>query len=126
MTPAYNVIIDVGANVGALTLHFAALTDLHILAVEPTPETLEILQDNIKRNGLEARVQCIQSAISTEPGHLTLVWNPKPGQVEVMGNGDIQGFGLVGEEHRPIEVACLSLDDLIHDQEVPPQQIAFV
>lgn len=56
MTPEYKVIIDVGANVGAPTLHFAALTDRCIFAVEPAPETFEILQDNIRKNGLEARV----------------------------------------------------------------------
>ena len=126
MTPEFKVIIDVGANVGAPTLHFAALTDMHILAVEPVHETFEILQNNIKKNGFEDRVDCIPAAISTARDRLTLLWHPKPGQVEVKTESDIQGFGRVTEENRPIEVACLPLDDLIRDRAVSPHQIAFV
>ena len=57
--------------------------------LEPASETFEILQDNIRKNGLEARVECIPAAVSTERGRFTLVWHPKTGQVE----GGVQSFG---------------------------------
>ena len=71
--------------------------------MDPAPETFEILQDNIRNNGLEARVQCIPAAVSTERGRLILVPPPKLGQVE----GGIQSFGRAGEENRPMQVLCL-------------------
>ncbi len=99
---------------------------MRIFVVEPAPETFEILQDNIRKNGLEARVQCMPGAVFTARGRLTLLWHPKLGQVEVQVEGGIPGFGRVGEENRPMEVSCLPLDDIVDDHAVASQQIAFV
>jgi FkbM family methyltransferase len=60
------VIIDCGANIGAFTIYAAAQAQLaRIFAVEPFPSTFEDLRENVKLNGLEERVRCIQIALTT-------------------------------------------------------------
>ncbi len=50
-------VIDVGANIGTLSLFAASKAhDARVLAFEPDPDTNKVLQDNVDQNGLQHRV----------------------------------------------------------------------
>jgi len=54
--PERGTVLDVGANIGAHTLTMASAVgeDGRVLAFEPNPEVLEVLERNIERNGLQS------------------------------------------------------------------------
>ncbi len=64
VTGTEKVIVDAGANVGFFTLWAARRApQARILSIEPVPETQERLRENVRRNGLDGRVTCIQCAL---------------------------------------------------------------
>jgi FkbM family methyltransferase len=59
------VIIDAGANIGFFTLWAARRAlQARIIAIEPVPESYERLRENVRRNGLEERVSCLNCALA--------------------------------------------------------------
>lgn len=65
--PAPGVFIDCGANIGNHTLFFSECLSRRVVAVEPSPLALEILELNLGVNGIE-NVTVIPSALSNQPG----------------------------------------------------------
>src|SRR5580658_3220924 len=67
------IMVDVGANIGAVTQFFAlASASLRIHAYEPNPAAFEILQLNLKDNHLEQRVTAFPEAVGRDAGELSL------------------------------------------------------
>jgi FkbM family methyltransferase len=64
------VILDVGANIGEVTIHMAALAGRagRVYAFEPAPTVLMRLRENIALNGLDDVVQVNAIALSAENG----------------------------------------------------------
>jgi len=65
-----DLFVDVGANVGAYTVLAAGAVGASCLAVEPVPATFAALLDNVRLNGLTARVQAVRTALGAAPGTL--------------------------------------------------------
>ena len=66
-------VIDVGANIGAVTLDFAMrypTTTVH--AYEPDPVICQVLANNVAANGLSARVKVWNEAVAGSAGTLRL------------------------------------------------------
>ncbi len=66
---AAETIVDIGAHVGSFTV-WAALRSpkARLLAVEPNPETFELLAGNIRGNGLDDRVCAVKAALGAAEG----------------------------------------------------------
>ena len=60
--------IDVGANVGSYTVLASAVCGATTLAVEPDPDAADHLRDNIRLNGLAAKVTLLQVALGAYEG----------------------------------------------------------
>jgi FkbM family methyltransferase len=71
--PAGGIVVDIGASVGMYTL-MAATRWPHaaVHAVEPAPDTYELLLQNVKANGFDDRVTCHQLAITRKSGTAVL------------------------------------------------------
>ena len=69
VTPG-DVVLDVGANLGAYTLLFAQWVGPsgRVLAFEPAPEPREGLMRLLEANGLSSRVKVVQAAVSDAEG----------------------------------------------------------
>jgi FkbM family methyltransferase len=85
--------IDLGANIGAVTL-WAAHLGARVIAVEPDPENLNLLALNLHNNIPTAQVTVLPVAVVPEPGvvlvepghgHSQVVDDVTPTTVEVKG-----------------------------------------
>jgi FkbM family methyltransferase len=71
--PADALVLDVGANIGAVSLYWLARSpSLRVHAYEPNPSARETLLLNVKANGVERRLEVFAEAIGREPGELEL------------------------------------------------------
>lgn len=68
---ADNIIVDIGANIGIFSL-FAASQGAKVYAIEPNPETFEILKKNIAENYLTDKIIALNYAISDGSGYVDL------------------------------------------------------
>jgi FkbM family methyltransferase len=106
-----SVVIDVGANIGFFTVHFARRvgpTGL-VLAFEPGRENVELLRWNVAR--AQARnVRIVDAALGDHDGDGTLFLNPvHPADHRIFRGRD-------GRPSRPIRVA--TLDSFLADSEL--------
>ncbi|HAM49542.1 MAG TPA: hypothetical protein DCP92_02150 [Nitrospiraceae bacterium] len=70
-----SAIIDVGAHHGAYAIllgHVVRHRKGRVIAVEPNPESFEILMKNVRLNGLEDVVICEPVAVSDSPGLMNI------------------------------------------------------
>ena len=72
-------LIDLGANAGLASLYFqGAYPDVRILAVEPVPETVDVLKQNLADGLRDGRHQVIQCAAWSDERPLAIVPGPQP------------------------------------------------
>ena len=77
VNPDCKLIVDAGANIGSFSI-FAAAQAPHakIIALEPFPNTLELLKNNIRLNNLESRVKIIPFGLGSKDGVAFMDSNP--------------------------------------------------
>jgi FkbM family methyltransferase len=103
--PFVRSVIDVGANLGCVTIPIACRFTGHILSIEPARATFALLTENLAMNGL-ARVVTAQVAISDVHGRLQLSHCPS--------NAGDHRLASAPEEHRDGEpVDVVTLDSLV-------------
>jgi FkbM family methyltransferase len=72
LRPGYHV-IDAGANIGYLTLHFARrCKDGHVYSFEPDQKNFVFLQENVRLNHFENQVTIFKKALGETRGTATL------------------------------------------------------
>lgn len=54
---------DIGANIGVYTVIAGSAGAERVIAFEPHPGTFQFLEDNIRVNGLQKRVTCVNAAL---------------------------------------------------------------
>jgi FkbM family methyltransferase len=64
--------VDVGANVGAFTILAAGVAGAKVRAFEPNPDTFEMLERNVRLNGLQERVTPVRAAVGQSEGTIQL------------------------------------------------------
>lgn len=68
---ANDVVIDVGANIGAISLIASTKTKKPIYAFEADPRVLPRLKENISLNNLDDKIRVIEKAVSHKSGLLS-------------------------------------------------------
>ena len=105
--------IDVGAHWGIFTLHAATSPNGvgNICAIEAHPGNVKHLHQQLKINGLEARVNVVAEAVGRTPGIADLVIN------STMGNS-VGGVGLPKEapRDRMVQVPMRTIDVILKEQ----------
>jgi FkbM family methyltransferase len=110
-----DVVVDVGANIGAHTLQFAKLVGGggRVIALEPTKFAFAKLETNLRLNpGLAARVTAEQAALVSAPGaslpvELYASWP--------LGSGDQLHPKHRGKALSTEGARAATLDELLHD-----------
>ncbi len=105
--------IDVGANVGLLTVVMARLLSgsRKVLAVEPIPAILNRLRGNIARNGCANRVRVFEGVATRSTGDCLI--NYVPGKEEYSSLNRIVHPAVEHDERQQISVAGDTIDNLV-------------
>jgi FkbM family methyltransferase len=103
--PANAHVLDIGANIGAVTLFWAAgRPDLHFHAYEPNPDSYATLCKNVAANGLAPQVSTYPQAIGGSRGKLDLWVNVPTTFATAYGEAPFAGA-------RKQAVPMITLDD---------------
>ncbi len=122
-----NTIVDLGANIGTTCIPLAQQTGCKIIAVEPVPENYNLLQENVRQNGLQGEIICVRKAISNEPGVADMVLPDLNCGGAFMKDALREAKFLQGIERRNVmSVETDTLMNILQSNKVEPAQIAFV
>jgi FkbM family methyltransferase len=104
------IIFDIGANIGYYTLLFSAWARAgKIVAVEPDPDNIVILERNIRSNGC-TNVGLIKKAISNTEGQASLYQDRNTGRTSSLVQGAFHPSGMYAS--KTITVSTTSVDAL--------------
>lgn len=103
-----DIAIDLGAHRGWYTLYFSRKVGKtgHVIAVEPCPQNLAFLHENIRLNSL-CNVEVIPCAVSDKQGNAQLIIGNHSGRHTLM-------LSTNGETEK-IRVSTITLDDILSD-----------
>lgn len=108
------IVVDVGAHIGFYTL-FAACNAKRVISVEPVPANQELLQDNVRCNGLR-NVETIEEALSNRSGQ-AVMWATSA--LDTATSSLEQGWsGGISVPRHQIQISCETLDDLVTRQSI--------
>ena len=63
--PSDSVILDLGASIGTFSIYAATTArNVRVYAYEPLPEFFQLMEANVRLNGLEASVRCFNMAVA--------------------------------------------------------------
>lgn len=89
------VALELGANIGSLTVPMAQLVGPtgKVIAFEPGFDTLKLLRKNVEQNGLNEIVEIVPMAASDRRERLPIMYNPNPNypKVELGDNPHTKG-----------------------------------
>jgi FkbM family methyltransferase len=101
-----DVVVDIGANIGIVTLFAALRTEKTVYAFEPSPENYEFLKRNIRSNGLQ-NVVVHNFAVGDKTGKLIKLYL-----------GDSVGHSLLQDEcptDKYVDVLSVTLQHIIEN-----------
>lgn len=112
-----DIVYDIGANIGFMTLLFAKRTgpNGHVYAFEALPTNIDRLIHNVKINDFQDRITVIQAAVLDHSGESELLIGPSTGMGKVIGSA---GRSSV-EYQESIRVEGLSIDDFVGNSGIP-------
>ncbi len=123
LAPAGSVFVDVGANFGYFTCLVAgamkATPGSRVIAVEPNPEMLRLLEINTRINWSMAPVHVIAAALADERGTRRLTVPKHAAGNASLATADMEPANSVNErapETLTFEVDVLRLDDILRDE----------
>ena len=107
-----DMIVDAGANFGYYTIIGSRLVGDKgkVYAFEPDPTNFELLQKNVRLNGLTNNVVLERKALSNRKGTLKLF-------IADQNKGDHRIYQPVGESRRSIDVEAVRLDGYFKDHQ---------
>ncbi len=116
-------VLEIGANLGYFLLIATSLLGerAKIYAVEPHPENLAILRENVGRNGLNEQVEVIEGAVGSETGSAVLNIMPKSNWHRVDRAENPRGDAL-----EAIDVDLTDVETLLTDRAHSPDDIHVV
>lgn len=107
--------VDIGANIGLVTIPLARLGTVDCKCFEPEPQNLELLRENVARNSPDGRVEIHPIALFREETSLDFeIAGGNRGDHRIRAHGSVGGPGLYGEAARElIRVPGRRLDDVL-------------
>ena len=114
-------VLDIGANVGVYTVYFARKigTGRRVLAIEPMPDTLNLLKRNLSMHNLAGSI-IVYEGVAAEKAGRSLITSI-PGKEEYSTLGDHLGLISAGNVPRvELEVVGETVDDLVERYNLTP------
>ncbi|MGD8860954.1 MAG: FkbM family methyltransferase [Myxococcales bacterium] len=105
-------LLDVGANIGLVTIPVLERTGARALCFEPAPDNHALLQRNLARHGLADRAEVHPVALAETAGQLPLRLSPD-------NSGDHRLSPGAGAQAGTVRVPTARLDDVLAGRELP-------
>ena len=125
--PGANLLVEAGANIGMICIAMLKHGDFReAVAIEPDPLNFELLERNIRQNGLADRIHPVPCALSASSGEAELERSESNfGDHRVRVQSDRKA--LMGEDGRAtLRVPMRSLDDVLEAEGIEPGRIGLV
>lgn len=106
--------IDVGANIGLVSVPVVERTGSIGIAFEPEPRNFGYLTRNVHRHGLTDRIECRATACYSRPARLSLSLSDTN-----LGDHRLQREGVTHSDREVIEVSAERLDDVLRGRDLP-------
>ncbi len=116
VVPEGGFAVDVGANLGILTVALARAVGEsgRVIAIEPVPSNLEFLRWNIETNWIMDRVQVVEAAASDRPGETAMQISDDWNSLGSIVQESIEyAPGHPAGKQRSLLVKTVRLDDLL-------------
>ena len=109
--------LNIGANIGAYVLQFChwSAPSGRVIAFEPNPAALAVLQRHVKMNGLESRVVTVPQAAGDEVGSAILHALDADGMARLGAPN-----ALIGERSTPVRVPVTTIDNYCNAEDIEP------
>lgn len=105
---------DMGANVGYLSLAVAAQrAGSRVLAIEPNPAVAHCIDDSVRANGFDSRVEVHRVAVSDVTGTLPFVIEPE--------DTGYSRIAKAGETENVVPISVVKWDDWFFELPQPPK-----
>jgi FkbM family methyltransferase len=112
-----SIVFDIGANIGYYTLLFSAWANAgKVVAVEPDPDNIAVLENNIERNQCK-NVDLVKKAISSTDGSASFFQDRNTGRTSSLVAGAFQPPGMYSS--KTISVSTTSIDALCKEYGMP-------
>ena len=108
-----DIVFDVGANVGELTLLFSRFADIsgQVHSFEPTPSTYEKLSTIVK-NANKTNVKLNNLAISHKGGFVDFnIYEEKLSAFNTMANRPLENYGINVDKPKTYSIPSISIDE---------------
>lgn len=106
--------VDVGAHVGNHTLYFSKMLGLKTVSFEPNTRTFELLETNVRENGVEALCRVRRAAVGASAGRVHAVAAPddNSGMARVASDeaGDVPLLSLDEELKNDVRIDVIKID----------------
>jgi FkbM family methyltransferase len=115
---AGDVVLDVGANLGAYSLLFGFWTGPagHVYAFEPAPVAFAGLTSHVALNGLGDRVTALQQAVTSVEGTLDFLADGLDGENRLLGDRGAMDGGLPPPAEHPLLRSRQPVDSIVRVQ----------
>jgi len=122
----FPVVVDVGANIGTTTVPFAQ-HDYRVIAIEPVPETAQLLRMNLGANQLDERCDVIERAVADHDSEVIMRVQNALGVSEIV-SAEVPDSSRVAGDYRDdrIGVRAQPLATILTDADVDPTSVALV
>jgi FkbM family methyltransferase len=122
-----DVFVEAGANIGMICIAMLRRDYFReAIAIEPDPVNFELLERNVRQNGLSGRIRTVRCALSDNHGEAELeLSGSNYGDHRVrVESGQVS---LMGEEGRhTLRVPVRTLDEVLAASSVEPEQVGLV
>jgi FkbM family methyltransferase len=107
-----NVVFDVGANVGCVSILFSGLAE-KVYSFEPSPTTFKYLSKNIENAGLR-NVTAYNFGLGSKEGESTITYSPESRSGAFVSNR----LKNIGHNHVTEVIKIKTIDDMIREQKI--------
>lgn len=112
-----NAFVDVGANIGVMSVNIAKSCDIPVLSLEPVSTNMALLKKNLSSNNVSATT--MQVAIGSQEGTIPIT-------LSKTNHGDHRIGALDSEEREVEEVKVKTLDNCIAEAGLKPPYLIKV
>jgi FkbM family methyltransferase len=102
--------LDIGANVGSFTVRLGksfAHRGLRMWSIEPVPDNMQWLKENLRLNGLEQKCETMNIALSDRAGERTMIFAAEEG-----GNASVTEDTLLASS---VRVSAFTADEVFKE-----------